>query len=71
MTFFKNLWSRALEKRQRFTEAMYVPTQTGSHDLGDKYLGDMASAYIEIRDFPDAGRNPFQRIEIHVVNKKP
>ncbi|WP_297729555.1 hypothetical protein [Limnohabitans sp. Rim8] len=71
MTFFKNLWSRALEKRQRLTEAMYVPTQTGSHDLGDKYLGDMASAYIEIRDFPDAGRNPFQRIEIHVVNKKP
>lgn len=71
MTFFKNLWSRALEKRQRLTEAMYVPTQTGSHDLGDKYLGDMASAYIEIRDFPDAGRNPFQRIEVHVVNKKP
>jgi hypothetical protein len=29
MTFFNILWSRSLEKRQRLTEAMYVPTQTG------------------------------------------
>jgi hypothetical protein len=71
MTFLMNLWIRVLEKRRRLTEAMYVPTQTGSHDLGCRYLGDMASAYIEIRNFPDAGRNPFQRIDIHVVNKKP
>jgi hypothetical protein len=71
MTFFMNLWARVLEKRLRLTEAMYVPTQTGSHDLGDRYLGDMACAYIEIRNFPAAGRNPFQRIEIHVANKKP
>jgi|GEM_PF-933069 len=71
MTFFKNLWVNVLEKRRRLTDAMYVPTQTGSHDLGDRYLGDMASAYIEIQNYPDAGRNPFQRIEIHVVSKKP
>ena len=71
MTFFINLWIRVLEKRRRLTEAMYVPTQTGSYDLGDRYLGDMASAYLEIQNFPDAGRNPFQRIEINGVTKKP
>ena len=71
MTFFKNLWIRVLENRQRLTEAMYVPTQTGSHDLGDRYLGDIAGAYIEIKNFPVAGRNPFQRIEINGVSKKP
>ena len=70
MTFFINLWIRVLEKRRRLTEAMYVPTQTGSYDLGDRYLGDMASAYLEIQNFPDAGRNPFHRIDIHVVTKK-
>ena len=42
------------------------PSPTGSHDMGDQYLGDMASAYVEIQNFPEAGRKPFHRIQVHV-----
>jgi hypothetical protein len=47
---------------QRLTEILYVPTQTGSHELGDQYLGDIAASYVEHKNFPDAGRSPFRRV---------
>jgi hypothetical protein len=34
--------------------------------MGDHYLGDMAGAYVEINNYPEAGRKPFHRIQIHV-----
>jgi hypothetical protein len=39
---------------------LYVPTQTGSHDLGEQYLGDLASAYVEHKNFPEAAQTPFK-----------
>jgi hypothetical protein len=47
---------------QRLTEILYVPTQTGSHELGDQYLGDITASYVEHKNFPDAGRSPFRRV---------
>ena len=38
---------------QRFAEIIYVPSPTGSHDIGDQYLGDAASTYVAHKDFPD------------------
>lgn len=54
--------------RRRMSDAMYVATPTGSHDMGDHYLGDTASAYVEIQNFPEAGRQPFHRIHVHVTS---
>jgi hypothetical protein len=36
---------------QRLSERLYVPSQTGSHDMGNQYLGDLASSYIEHPNF--------------------
>ena len=47
---------------QRVTEILYVPTQTGSHELGDQYLGDITASYVEHKNFPDAGRSPLRRV---------
>ena len=47
---------------QRLTEILYVPTQTGSHELGDQYLGDITASYVEHKNFPDAGRSPLRRV---------
>ena len=37
---------------QRLSELLYVPSQTGSHDLGEQYLGDVASTYVDHKNFP-------------------
>jgi len=29
---------------QLISERLYVPSQTGSHDMGSQYLGDLASS---------------------------
>jgi len=50
---------------QRLTEILYVPTQTGSHELGDQYLGDIAPSYVEHKNFPDAGRSTFRGVVLH------
>ena len=50
---------------QRLTEILYVPTQTGSHELGDQYLGDIAASYVEHKNFPDAGRSTFRGVVLH------
>jgi hypothetical protein len=47
---------------QRFAEIIYVPSPTGSHDVGDQYLGDAASTYVEHKDFPDSARLPFRGV---------
>jgi hypothetical protein len=47
---------------QRLSEILYIPSSTGSHDVGDQYLGDAASTYVEHKDFPEAARLPFRRV---------
>jgi len=47
---------------QRLSEIIYVPSPTGSHDVGNQYLGDAASTYVEHKDFPEAARLPFRRV---------
>ncbi len=63
---FKHYWQLFSQLRRRLSDAMYVPTATGSHDMGDHYLGNLTSAYVEFKNFPDAGRKPFHRIQIKV-----
>jgi hypothetical protein len=66
MMDFQQCWRYWHQLRRRMSDALYVPTPTGSHDMGDHYLGDMASAYVEIQNFPEAGRQPFHRIQVHL-----
>jgi hypothetical protein len=47
---------------QRLSEMLYVPSPTGSHDVGDQYLGDAASTYVEHKDFPDSARLPYRGV---------
>jgi len=47
---------------QRLSEILYVPSQTGSHDLGEQYLGDVASTYVDHKNFPEAARSPFRGV---------
>ena len=47
---------------QRLSEIIYVPSPTGSHDVGNHYLGDTAITYVEHKDFPEAARLPFRRV---------
>jgi hypothetical protein len=44
---------------------MYVPSETGSHDMGNHYLGDMASCYVEYKNFPEAARSPMRRLQVN------
>jgi hypothetical protein len=52
------------KKSDRLSEILYVPSQTGSHDVGAQYLGDVASSYLEHQNFPEAGRLPFRGIKL-------
>ena len=51
-----------VKSSQRFSEIIYVPSPTGSHDVGDQYLGDAASTYVEHKDFPDSARLPYRGV---------
>jgi hypothetical protein len=51
-----------VKSSQRFAEIIYVPSPTGSHDVGDQYLGDAASTYVEHKDFPDSARLPYRGV---------
>jgi len=53
---------------QRLSEILYVPSQTGSHDLGEQYLGDVASTYVDHKNFPEAARSPFRGVVL--ANRK-
>ena len=64
----KNLWERCnlfLQKfLQRVSEKLYVPSQTGSHDMGSQYLGDLASSYIENKNFPVVTNPAFRGVKL-------
>jgi hypothetical protein len=47
---------------QHLSEILYVPSQTGSHDLGEQYMGDIASTYVEHKNYPESARAPFRGI---------
>jgi hypothetical protein len=49
---------------QRLSERLYVPSQTGSHDMGNQYLGDLASSYIENKDFQVSNRPAFRGVKL-------
>jgi hypothetical protein len=49
---------------QRISEKLYVPSQTGSHDMGSQFLGDLASSYIENKSFQVSNRPVFRGIKL-------
>jgi len=49
---------------QHLSEILYVPSQTGSHDLGEQYMGDTASTYVEHKNYPESARAPFRGVEL-------
>lgn len=49
---------------QRVSEKLYVPSQTGSHDMGSQFLGDLASSYIENKSFQVSNRPVFRGIKL-------
>ena len=49
---------------QRLSERLYVPSQTGSHDIGNQYLGDLASSYIEHPKFQLPNRPVFRGLKL-------
>jgi hypothetical protein len=49
---------------QRLSEKLYVPCQTGSHEMGSQHMGDMASTYIEHTHLPVTTRSPFRGIQL-------
>ncbi len=49
---------------QRLSERLYVPSQTGSHDIGNQYLGDLASSYIEHPKFQLPNRPVFRGVKL-------
>jgi hypothetical protein len=49
---------------QRLSERLYVPSQTGSHDMGNQYLGDLASSYIENKNIQVSNRPAFRGVKL-------
>jgi allophanate hydrolase subunit 1 len=49
---------------QRLSERLYVPSQTGSHDMGNQYLGDLASSYIDHPKFQLPNRPVFKGVKL-------
>jgi hypothetical protein len=64
MTLYKQLSLLWMDVSRRFSKAMYVPSETGSHDMGAHYMGDMASSYVEYKNFPEAARSPLRRLQV-------
>jgi hypothetical protein len=60
--FLEHMHSFFVKTFQRLSELLYVPSQTGSHDLGEQYLGDVASTYVDHKNFPEAARSPFRGV---------
>jgi hypothetical protein len=65
MTSIKLLCMPVMGLFRRLSDALYVPSQTGSHAIGDQYMGDYASTYVENNNFPEAAKAPFRGIQIH------
>lgn len=49
---------------QHLSEMLYVPSQTGSHDVEEQYMGDVASTYVDHKNYPEAARSPFRGVVI-------
>ncbi len=49
---------------QRLSERLYVPSQTGSHDVGTQFLGNLTSSYVEHQNFPNIVKSSFRGIKI-------
>ena len=49
---------------QRLSERLYLTSQTGSHDMGSQYLGDLASSYIENKNFPVVTNPAFRGVKL-------
>ena len=49
---------------QCLSERLYVPSQTGSHDVGTQFLGNLTSSYIEHQNFPNIVKSSFRGIKI-------
>ena len=49
---------------QRVSEKLYVPSQTGSHDMDSQHLGDLASSYIQHPNFQLPNRPVFRGIKL-------
>jgi hypothetical protein len=49
---------------QRLSERLYVPSQTGSHDVGTQFLGNLTSSYVEHQNFPNIVKSSFRGIRI-------
>jgi hypothetical protein len=64
MTVNQQLSSLWINVTRRLSKAMYVPSETGSHEMGAHYLGDMASSYVEYKNFPEAARSPLRRLQV-------
>jgi hypothetical protein len=71
MTTIKLLWLPALKLYRSCADALYVPSQTGSHNTGDQYMGDYASTYVENNNFPESARAPFNGIKLHKKTSAP
>jgi len=52
---------------QRFASLLYVPSQTGSHNMGEQYLGNLASSYVEHKNFPEVARSSFADAPIKIA----
>ena len=65
MIQIKKLMTSLKSLRRDVSEALYIPCQTGSHSMGDQYMGDIASTYVENGNFPESARAPFKGIQIH------
>jgi len=57
---FQAAYSLFLKSYRNLADLLYVPTQTGSYDLGEQYLGDLACAYVEHKNFPESAQTPFK-----------
>ena len=49
---------------QRLSDRLYGPSQTGSHDVGTQFLGNLASSYVEHQNFPNIVKSSFRGIKI-------
>ena len=49
---------------QHLSEMLCVPSQTGSHDVEEQYMGDVASTYVDHKNYPEAARSPFRGVVI-------
>ena len=57
---FQVAYSLFLKSYRNLADFLYVPIQTDSHDLGEQYLGDLACAYVEYKNFHEAAQTPFK-----------